>query len=86
MLSSRFRRWIIAVIGLCLAALAGCQADRPATREPQPSGDGLSDTDSANMAAEDANNLNLQQTSTQPSRRPPSPRERRPVDQPRIRG
>lgn len=77
---------VAATLGATLAALAGCQASQPASREPHASGEKLSDTDAADMAAEDAENLNLEKSSTQPARRPPPPRQRRPVDQPRIRG
>lgn len=85
----RFRR-LIRLVPLAFGSVAltavGCQS--PPQRQPAPhaSSDGLSDSDSANMAAQDADNLKLKQSQTEPVRRPAPTPERRPVDQPRIRG
>lgn len=80
---------LLPVIGL---ALPGCRsgdaAQRAVTTRPvtgAASGDPLNSEQADGMAAEDVDALRLRPKPRQPQRPPPA-EQRRPVDQPRIRG
>jgi hypothetical protein len=85
----RFRELAVGLIAVLLIA-PGCETGGDKRTEGGSSARPPSDTTNAERAdaaaADDADRYRAEpQTTTAPARRPPAPRTRRPVDQPRVR-